>query len=176
MDQMTRSNLVAVKKNKTVKWYQDLPNEKKNAVTRLAIERRRDVMMQHHEESRVRSKQRQDRMQRDHQRRIAMRAKEKDQLSQEHVITTPDELVSALEEIDAYGCSAPSKRKKKLALIRLQINIRKKVYNQKICIPFTQRGKNRATGTIISEFQESIAVNPHHWVHRQVPPTVIHFP
>ena len=54
------------------------------------------------------------------------------QLSTQHLITTTAELREALEEIDDCEASTSSKTKKKLALIRLQINIRKKVLNQKL--------------------------------------------
>ena len=56
MHQMTRSNLVEVKKNGTMTWYQDLPQEEKSAVTKLAV-RRRDVMKQYCDEEKARSKQ-----------------------------------------------------------------------------------------------------------------------
>ncbi len=162
MHQMTRSNLVEVKKNGTMKWYQDLPQEEKSAVTELAMKRRKDVMKQYCEEEKARSKQKQEYMKRCHQKRKALRekaAKEKDQLSQQHLITTNAELREALEEIDAEEATSSSKKNKKLALIRMQINIRKKVLNQKITIPFSHHGKKRPLVNIIKELTDFIAAN-----------------
>lgn len=141
MHQMTRSNLVKVKKNGTMKWYQDLPQEQRSTVTKLAVARRRDVLKQYCEEEKARSKQRQDRMKQCHLKRTAMRekaAKEKDLLSQQHIITTTAELEEALEEVDACEATTAKKREKKLALLRTQIKIRKKIHQDSL---FSEREK-----------------------------------
>jgi len=44
MHQMTRSNLVQVKKNKTIKWYQELSPCSRKTVTQLAIKNRSAVL------------------------------------------------------------------------------------------------------------------------------------
>lgn len=67
-----------------------------------------------HEEEEVRSKQRQENMKRSHQYKKAMRekaAKEKDKLSRLHLITSSDELMDALAEIDACKASSVSTKK-----------------------------------------------------------------
>ena len=51
------------------------------------------------------------------------------------------ELKGVLSEIDEESVSAAKKRQKKLALLREQINVRKKVFQQSINIPFTTKGK-----------------------------------
>lgn len=88
-------------------------------------------------------------------------AKEKNQLSQQHLICSTAELSEALELIDATEATTSSKNNKKLALIRMQINIRKKVLNQKINIPFSQHRKKLPLLNIIRELSEFIAANPH---------------
>ena len=163
MHQMTRSNLVEIKKNKTLKWYEDLGQEEKSQVTKLAMERRGNVMKDYEEESRLRNNRRQEIMRLNHLRREARREKleqEKNQLSQQHLICTEEELLTQLQEIDASVATTSSKRKKKLALIRVQINIRKKIYHQNVQVPFTKRGKNRPLTTIITEFTRFITENP----------------
>lgn len=75
-----------------------------------------------------------------HQRAV----KERDQLSQLHLITSCEELKKALSEIDELPVSVKKKSESKRALLREQINIRKKVLKQNINIPFTHRGRQRA--------------------------------
>ena len=50
MHQMTRSNLVEVKKNKTMKWFQQLPEKEKQAVSSLAKKNCMQVLEYHEEE------------------------------------------------------------------------------------------------------------------------------
>ena len=146
-----------------MKWYQDLPQEQRSTVTKLAVARRKDVMKQYCEEEKARSKQKQDHMKQCHLKRTAMRqkaAKEKDLLSQQHLITTTAELEEALEEADACETTTAKKRDKKLALLRTQIKIRKKILNQNINIPFSQKGKKRPLANIVKDLTEFIAANP----------------
>ena len=51
MHQLTRSTLVEVKKNKTLQWLQDLPEDEKHAVKKLAQEKRGEVMQHYHHTS-----------------------------------------------------------------------------------------------------------------------------
>ena len=72
------------------------------------------------------------------------------------MITSPDELRRILLEIDNEDDSASKKAKKKLAIMREQINIRKKLLNQKIDIPFTHHRKQRPLCDIIQELSNFI--------------------
>ena len=144
MHQLTRSNLVEMKKNKTMKWFQELPQEEKQAVSCLAKKSRDDVMKKYREEELMRQKQRQENMKRCHERREAIKekaAREKEVLSHQHLITTVEELKKALQDIESEDITTSRKKKRKTALIRMQINIRKKVLAQRIKIPFSQHGK-----------------------------------
>ena len=117
-------------------------------------------MKQYQQEEHVRSERRQESMKLNHERKKAMRekvAKERDQLSHQHLITSSGELMDELEKLDV--CKG-SKKRKKLALIRKQINIRKKVLNQKIAIPFTHHGKDWPLAVIVKEVTEFITMNP----------------
>ena len=164
MHQMTRSNLVEMKKNKTMKWFQELPQKERQAVSSLAKKSRGDVMKKYREEEIARSKLRQENMRRCHERRRVMRektAREREQLSHEHLITTVEELKRALQDIESEDITTAKKRQQKTSLIQVQINIRKKVLNQKIKIPLSQRGKQRPLTVIIKELIDFIAANPH---------------
>ena len=144
MHQLTRSNLVEIKKNKTMKWFRELPQNERQAVSYLAKKSRGDVMKKYQEEELARSKQRQENMRHCHERRKAVRekaAREKEELSHQHLITTVEELKKALQDIESEDIAASRKKQRKTALIRMQINIRKKVLAQRIKIPFSQNGK-----------------------------------
>ena len=50
----------------------------------------------------------------------------RDKLSQSHLIISSEELHQTLKEINEEVCSVTKKKTKKLALLRTQVNIRKK--------------------------------------------------
>ena len=58
LHQMTRSNLIEVKKNRTMKWIDQLPEDHFETVVDYAVKRRKEVMKKYREEEAVRSKQR----------------------------------------------------------------------------------------------------------------------
>ena len=110
---MARSNLVQVKKNKTVEWLHDLPSEQQLKVIDLAIEKREEVRKEFKSEQEHRIRDRRQKLLQRHIRREALRQKaqqERDELSQMHLITTSEELQQALKCIDAESLSAAKKR------------------------------------------------------------------
>ena len=163
MHQLTRSNLVEVKKNGTLEWYRNLPLEKRSCVARTAQKRRKLVAQQYSEEEKVRSEKRQENMRKCHRKQEASKAKaakEKALLAKEHLITTSIELSEVIEDIDSAPISAFKKKQKKLSLLRTQINLRKKILNQKINIVFSKNRKQRPLGQIVSELSTFIDNNP----------------
>ena len=90
----------------------------------------------------------------------AKAAKEKVLLAKEHLITTSTELSEAIEEIDSAPISAYKKKQNKLSLLRTQINLRKKILNQKINIVFSKNRKQRPLSQIVSELSTFIDNNP----------------
>lgn len=92
LHQMSRSNLVQVKKNRTMKCVSDLPEEEQLAMVDMAVKQRRCVSK---DEERERSEQRKQNMIKENTKRVALQEKmchEKERLSQLHLITTPEEL------------------------------------------------------------------------------------
>ena len=76
-----------------------------------------------------RSQKRQESMKQSHERRQVLKAKaqkEKEILSQEHLLEMVTELCEAMNEIDSESIP-PSKKKQKLKALRTRVNIRKKV-------------------------------------------------
>lgn len=162
MHQMARSNLVELKKNKSMKWLQQLPNEQQQKVLDLAVEKRSEVLKDRKEENQKRSKERQDHLLQAHIKRKALEQraqKERDMLSQEHLITSSRELRGAISDIDKEIITISKKKAKKLKLLRAQINIRRKLLKQKIQITFSHSRRQRPICEIINELTDFIDAN-----------------
>ncbi len=159
---MSRSNLVQVKKNKTMQWFHQPPRDQQSTIIDLAIKRREEVAKLYKKEVTRISKQRREKMVREKCCREALNERatqEGEKLSTLHLITSPTELKSTLSEIDDEAISAKKKAEKKRAVIREQINIRKKVLKQSVKVPFTQKGRQRPLRDIIKELSDFIVEN-----------------
>ena len=98
-----------------------------------------------------------------HGRLQALRYKEqmeKHTLLKEHLITTPEELYETIANIDKEVSVVTKRKRKKLALLKVQIKMRKKLLKQNIRIVFTHSGKHRPVNEIIQELAGFIASNP----------------
>ena len=114
---MARSNLVQVKKNKTLKWLSNLPEDEQSTIVDLAVKQRRLVSKQCREEEKMRSQQRQQKMLKENAKRVALEKRlqeEKEKLSQSHLVTSSDELKEELLAIDKETLIAAKKKNKKL--------------------------------------------------------------
>ena len=155
LHQMSKSNLVRAKKNKTMKWLDTLPTEQQHAVVTLARENRQQVKQDYKRAEDDRLKFRQEKMIKEKNRRDALlkrAAKEKERLAKMHVIMSEEELKSVLLEIDEESISTAKKSQKKRALLKEQIKIQKTLYQASIKIPFTRKGKQRPLYDIVREF------------------------
>ena len=162
MHQMSRSNLIQAKKNKTMQWFHKLPQNQQKAIVDLAVKRREEVKRQDREEEALRCKHRHEKIIRDKQRREALHQralKEREKLSMLHLITSADELHDALSEIDSEAITAKKRMDKKRTLLREQINIRKKVLNQTVKIHMTENRRQRPLRDIINELTDYIQEN-----------------
>ena len=139
-----------------------LSSEERDAITKLAVKRRKQVMQETKKADEKLSQKRQEIMKQSHQRRQALKAKaqeEQEVLSQEHLIETVSELCEVMDEIDSESIP-PSKKKQKLKVLRTQVNIRKKVLKQNINIPFSKARKQRTVPEIINDLKKFIAEHP----------------
>lgn len=162
LHQLSRSNLIQVKKNKTMQWFEQLPKEKQDSIVELAIRRRAEVAKQYKKEEAIRSAQRREKMVCEKLQRDALeqRAKEeRERLSNLHLIMTVTELKQALSEIDSQTLSSKKKCEMKHALIREQVNIRKKVLKQTVRLHLTHKGKKRPMRDIITDLSRVIEGN-----------------
>ena len=129
LHQVSRSNLVQVKKNQAMKWLDELPCEQQLRVLDLAVKERQNVVKEYKNEEEERGKQRRQNMLQAHLRREALKQKaqqERDELSQKHLITTSQELQEMLCSIESENVSATKKKDRKVSLLKTQIKIRKK--------------------------------------------------
>lgn len=159
LHQMSKSNLVQAKKNKTMQWLDALPSDQQHDIVELARKSRFEVKQAYKSAEEDRQKIRREKMIREKNRRDAVKqraAEERDRLSKIHLITSVDELKGMLSEIDEESISAKKKGQKKRALLREQINIRKKVFGESINISFTTKGKQRPLSDITREFSDHL--------------------
>lgn len=164
MHQVTRSNLVQLKKNKTVQWLQQLPQSQQSDVIDLAVSSRREACASRKDDDAKVIKQRRDNMIQAHSRLQALRRKEqteKHKLLKEHLITSSEELYQSIVTIDEEVSTATKRRAKKLALLKIQIKIRKKILKQNIRIVFTHSGKHRPIDDVIQELASFIDSSSH---------------
>ena len=163
MHQMTRSNLIEVKKNKTIQWINHLPEDQFKTVVNYAIQKRGQVRLEYREEEAARSNQRREQIVQAKRRRDALQLraeKERNKLSQLHLIASPEELTQALAKVDKNNVSASKKKAKKLDILKTPVRIRKKVLKQGICITFTQSRRQRPLEEIVKNLSDFIAENP----------------
>ena len=159
MHQMTRSNMIQVKKNKTIEWLHELPSTEQDKVVELAVARRAQVSKESKEEDLRNSNQRREKMKQAHTRRQALERRaqqEREKLLSLHLITTSNELFKAVSDIDHMTTSTSKKKQEKLSLLRSQINIWKKVLKKKIAIPFTHSRSQRPVDVIVQELADYI--------------------
>ena len=160
LSQITKSNFVEIKKNKTIPWLHQQPVTKQRDIIEMACKRRATVMKEYKEEEKEQSKQRREHMLAEKHKRDALHdrfKKEKDMLSKIHLITSGNELKDALVAIDKANISKAKEREKKLVLLKTQIKIRKKILNQKIHIVFSHCRKQRPVHDIAKELFTFIA-------------------
>ena len=162
LHQLARSNLVQAKKNKTLKWLSDLPDEEQLAVVDLAVQQRRQVTREYKKEEQLRAEQRRKHMIEANAKREAAQKKcrkEKEKLSQMHLITTSKELKEELLKINSEKISPAKKRNKKITLLQTQVKIRKKVLSQSVLITFSKNRRQRPVTDIMNELCEFIDKN-----------------
>ena len=159
MHQITRSNLVQLKKNETIKWLQKLPESQQGKIIDLATASRREACVSRKEDDAMVLKLRRDNMIQAHNRLQALKNKErteKHKLLKEHLITSSEELYQAMANIDAEISATTKRKTKKLSLLKVQVKIRKKLLKQNIRIVFTHSGKQRPLNEIAQELASFI--------------------
>ena len=162
LHQDARSNMTQVKKNKTIKWLDELPEKQQLEVVELAVEMKLIVELESKKKSELIKSKRREKLIHAHTHLENTRKKnlsEKNQLSQLHLITTSEELHEAISNIYTSITTATKQKKELHSLLMNQVKIRKKVLGQNISIKFSQAGKQRPFSEIIEELSAFIDQN-----------------
>ena len=140
MHQLTRSNLIEIKKNHTMNWFNDLPPEKQDFMINLAVKNRTEVKDQYKHEQHQLAETRQKNMVKEKQQREEKKKKvtaEKEALGKMHLVTSVSEFDQILVAIGEV-CNSDRKRKTKIvAFLKEQVRIRKNLLSQTTKITFT---------------------------------------
>lgn len=163
LTQAARSNLVQVKKNHTMQWLDSLPEDQQVELLDLAVQERPKVVAAQNQFQRKISEQRQQLMHQANVRRETLKLKaqkERDELLEHHLITTSQELKQTMVAVDAENLSAQKAAAKKLKILKVQINIRKKVLKQNVHIPFSHARKKRSVSEVLRDLECFIDDNP----------------
>ena len=162
MQQLTRSNLIEVKKNKTMKWYAGLSQDEQEHIGRLAVRERSNVVKQYKDEQALLAESRRERMLKDKRERDMKEKKaavEREKLSNVHLISSVHELEQTLSNIDEEAITARAKAAKKRGIIKEQVDLRKKCLQQKVHIPLSHKGKQRPLSVLVDELREVISTS-----------------
>lgn len=114
MHQMSCSNLIQAKKNKTLKWLSSLPEDRQSAIVNLAIKQRQLVNQEYREAEKERARQRQHKILVEHNKQVSIEKKlcnEREKLSESHLVTTSDELKAELHAIDTENSKGTKKKR-----------------------------------------------------------------
>ncbi len=146
MQQLTRSNLVEIKKNHTMTRFNSLPPEKQEFMVNLAIKNRKEVKDQYKQDQHKQEERRQENIVKQKEERDNKKKKvamEKEKLSKLYLVTS----VSGFDQVLAsIGESCKSNKKRRasiLAFLKEQVRIRKTLLSQKSNI-FLQVKANRS--------------------------------
>ena len=145
-----------------MKWLHSLPETQQDDLTLFAMRARHDVTKAKREDQSKLKKKRQELMSQAKTRRELLEkkaAEEKASLSKIHLITSVKELEQLFADIDNTQCSFASKDKQKLAILKEQVRVRKKLLNQKVLIVFTRLKTKRLLSELIKEVKEFIAAD-----------------
>ncbi len=123
------------------------------------MRRKAEVLKESQELDKRNCEQRREKIKKAHMRRQALQLrsqKEREKLLQLHLITSRDELLKAISDIDHMTSSYPKKKKDKLSLLRSQLNIWKKILKRNINISFTYCRAQRPLDLIVQELGDYI--------------------
>ena len=163
LHQVARSNLVKVKKNKTMKWLDSLPDDHQTKVIDLSVESRQAVRGEHVETEKEVAKRRQEHLINSHLHHEAMKRKAKldrDQLSQLHLVTTSRELHEILSDIESKSATATQKKVEKRSFLSEQVKLRKMLFGKSIHISFSHSGRQQPLCKVIQELSDYIDQDP----------------
>ena len=155
MKQSTVSTLVQLKRNHTMSWLDELSSEQQDKIVSYAqTEKRKLVLERKENEQQIKDKRLENIRGVIEKREVAEKKKreEKVNMAKIHQITSVSELIETLGMIDRKPINEKKKTAGKLKIIKEQIKLRKALFEEKIAITFSSKGKQRPVHKIIEEF------------------------
>ena len=161
MTQQTRSNIIEVKKNKTISWLESLSPNQQEHITRVAVKKnRRTVQKQYAEKQKSVTKQRQHHMMQVKQkrdRREQKQTEERQKLLKVHLIASVREFDMVISDINDEQISSAKKRIKILSLLKEHVRVTEKLLHQRCNIKFKKNQKQRLLTELIKEVRNFIS-------------------
>ena len=158
--QKTKSTLVEVKKNKTMTWLQNLPDERRTDIIDLAQKKRRSVEFTVRQEEETIRDQRIKKLEAEKKKaqdKEVRRQAEKDKLSTITVIETVESLHQEIKTIDDDKTGTiPGKAKKKMELVKNQVRVRNKLLGRQTKITFSTGGIQKPYEDLLQEVEVMI--------------------
>ena len=140
-----------------MKWFNDLPEERREIIIELAMKKRKDVREDFKntqkfisERSKVECSKRRKKLRK-------KQAVEKERL---HLITSITEFETVIGNIEGEDLPKAKQDSKVLNLLQEQVSIRKKLLMQKTKITFTSNGRKRPLSVLIEEVRKLIRDSP----------------
>ena len=179
--QLTKRNIIEAKKNKSLVWLNSQSEEQQHKAIQMAVKQRVEVKLNYKRHVGRIKEQRQNAMLEVIERERSKQEqnkKERMELSRIFVIANTTDFETVLKEIDDdEHLSTSKKTNKKKELLKMQIRVRKVMFDQKIKLQFTRGGRTIPVDQILEKFKIVIdndpiptvpAFNPAMLVHKEI--------
>jgi hypothetical protein len=163
--QLTKRNMVAAKKNKSMVWLDSLPSEQQNGIIEIATKKRVEVKENYKQREQSVKKGRQAAMAENMRKKIQQEKRTmelKTTLSKVLVLQTSDDFEGIIQIIDSEHTSTSKKTTRKKELIQTQVRLRKTLWDQNVKIHFTRGGKAIPIENIVDTFKKILDSNETH--------------
>ena len=164
VSQLTKSNLIEVKKNKTLQWLESEPAKKQEATIKMALRKRKEVRITERKHIVDIQNARQSAMSRGiqkQQKKDETIANVKKDMTQMLIINSIEQLDRIFKAIDNDTLlKTAQKTDKKKKVMKAQVNLRKVLLQQPIILFFSNRGKPIPLAELVGKFKSIIINNP----------------
>ena len=164
VSQLTKRNLIEVKKNKSLEWLESVPTKKQEATIKMALRKRKEVRITEKKHIVDIQNARQSAMLRgiqNQQKKDETIAKLIKDMVQMLVITNIEQLdriFTAIENDTQLKTTQKTDKKKKV--IKAQVNLRKVLFQQSISLFFSNKGKPIPKAELVDKFKRIIHDHP----------------
>ena len=164
VSQLTKRNLIEVKKKKKLQWLEPVPAKKQELTIKMALRKRKEIRITEKKHIVDIQNARQSAMLRgiqNQQKKDETIAKLKKDMVQMLVITNIEQLDGIFTAIENHTLlKTTQKTDKKKKVIKAQVNLRKVLFQQTISLFFSNRGKPIPIAELVDKFKGIIYNNP----------------